>query len=133
MLLITIEVYGRPTVVMSANVEPLVEDHYLQDPNSRRLILETNKRLSEMEETLGAQGGDLTAHHYGMALMEIEEAVDTWLGTDLRCDCGWKGVRNGLNVRPATPEEKAKWRASLEVAWRCEEQEPGDQDWVLLI
>jgi hypothetical protein len=73
-----------------------------------------------------------------MRKQAMDEALDTWLGEDLRrleSDGRplWDGDRDALHVREASPEEVVVFKASREQAIREGELEAGDEDWVTFL
>ena len=69
---------------------------------------------------------------------EIDEALDTWLGQDLRTLRShgvplWSGGRASLHVREATPDEAQGWHEVLQREIDTGEEDAGDEDWLVYL
>jgi hypothetical protein len=69
---------------------------------------------------------------------EIDEAVNTWLGVDLRSLTHdgaplWSGDRDSLEIRDAWTDEAQRWHASLQHAIDTGEQGAGDENWLVFL
>ena len=72
-------------------------------------------------------------------IMEIEDALDTWLGSDLTClqhdgRSLWDGKDRGqVSVREATADETAKWRSSYHDAVASGVTDSETTDWAVYL
>jgi hypothetical protein len=97
----------RPILVMSAGLEAPLDDS-----------------LSSKDRQMVQEDAD------DMDRLEIEEALDTWLGEDLQSAGLWGGERQ---IRQATEEEAARWRAALNRAREEGEADEDDDNWLAFL
>src|SRR5690242_15657142 len=94
---------------MSAGLEAPLDDSL--HPEDRQMVEADDRDMSRLE-------------------IEEAEALDTWLGEDLRSAGLWGGERQ---IRQAAEEEAARWRASLSRAREQGEVDEDDDDWLALL
>ena len=128
MKLYTICVDQRPVLVMSVDAGPLV-------PNQ----LITNAELMKAQRDTRALSDSLPADVQRINdQREINEALDTWLGQDLRTLRShgvplWSGGSASLLVRDATPDEAQGWHEALQRESDTDEEDAGDEDWLVYL
>jgi hypothetical protein len=109
---------------MSAGVTPPMPDFVIKDPKLLEAHRFTESLMADLSE-------DARRAH---ELQEIDEAIATWLGADLRAleHDGrplWNGDPSQLSVREATADEAAKWHSSYKEAVASGEVDAGDEEW----
>jgi hypothetical protein len=126
MRLYTVCAHDQPVLVISAGVEPSMEELAKFAPPE---VLKAEQFLRSIvdEETQRA-----------VEWREIDEALDTWLGAELQClehdfHGVWGGDRSDIVIREATTNEAARWRASLQDAIAMGEQDTGNEDWLVYL
>ena len=128
MKLYTICVDQRPVLVMSVDAEPLMPDQ-----------LTTNAELMKAQRDTRVSSHSLPADVQRVSdQREIDEALDTWLGHDLRTLRShgvplWNGGRANLHVREATPDEAKGWHEALQREIDTDEEDAGDEDWLVYL
>src|ERR1700733_1663105 len=100
MRLYTVCVRGRPVLVKSTDVEPPMPDSLT---TNAELMKAHRAQRALMEQTTNDK-----TRHIG-AVREIDEALDTWLGTDLMVQSLWNGDWSDVQIREATAEEAGRW------------------------
>jgi hypothetical protein len=140
--LYTVEAHGRPVVVISATASlGLPDDAMLVNPNIRerlRLMRRAKSLWNDLAKRLRIDPDDSEVR---ISLREIDAALETYLGEDLRTmeDVAqpgrplWDGKWKNIRVRRATDKEAETWKSSLLAAMRAGEQEPGEMDWLVFL
>lgn len=121
MRLYTICPNGQPVLVISAGVEPPMEDCFTTNAD----LMKASRAMREMlEDNPDAQRIS--------EVQELDEAIDTYLGMDLMAYGLWNGVdRADVQVRDASPDETHRWRAALQASIIEGEQDAGDEDFAV--
>jgi hypothetical protein len=126
--LYTICILDRPTVVISANATPIPSAATLADP--ARL-----EAFQDVQEKRPQFGPEILR---GAELMEIEEALDTWLGEEIlnlkrHGKRVWNGNRSVVRVREANAQEVSQWEVSREAAIDAGEFPEDDDHWQIVL
>lgn len=71
-------------------------------------------------------------------LIEVDKALDTWLGAGLRKlrnegQVLWTGDRNDLQIREAQADEAERWSASHRKALESGELDAGEESWLTFL
>jgi hypothetical protein len=74
--------------------------------------------------------GSLDEFRHCSAIREIDEALDTWLGSELQAFGLWNGERDRGSARRASPDESAVWHRSHQAALDAGKEDAGEQDWL---
>ena len=128
MRLYTICIDHRPVLVISAGVEPIVPDSLTAEAELMKAYRERRARLDHLPDEVQR----ITEHR------EINEALDTWLGTELRSMTYdgsplWSGDRANLEIREAKTDEAQRWHASLQRAIETGERGALEEDWLIFL
>lgn len=111
MSLYTIEIDGRPAVVLAAGLAPVLPPELAKDPKIVEAQAATEHMLQRIKDEAVQRGyARATEFQHVLEIHEIDEAVDAWLADELVLRSGWTGDRDQVHVRPATDAEKAFWR-----------------------
>src|SRR4051794_10078282 len=102
---------------MTAGVMPALEDSMVKNPR----LLQTLRAMQTLDEQLGSE------NRRAAELMEIEEALDTYLGQDLISPGLWDGDRSKIHIREPTPEEAARWIETYQRAITEGAEDAGDE------
>jgi hypothetical protein len=129
MKLYTIAIQDRPIVTLGVDVTPPMEDALTRNPKLLKLFRGSQSLIDQMSE--GIDPG--VAEH-----AEIYEAIDTWLGEDLRSlEAGqtplWDGDQNKLEIREAWAEEADAWHESRAGALNNGHLDAGDEGWLTFL
>ena len=128
MRLYTICVRDLPAVVMSVDADGAIEDWVVADP----LLLNAYRHTQEIEAKLPEH---IRLYNYHC---EIDEALDTWLGADLRAlehnaRPLWTGKKRDLDIRAANLDEISRWHVSHREAINTGEIDAGEDSWLLFL
>lgn len=119
MRLYTICVNNLPILVMSAGVRPPMNDSFTTDPKLMKALPDVHKVVAN--------------NKIGDDLLEIEEALDRWLGNDLQTLGLWNGNAGQLCVRQSRIEEAAKWHSSRQHAINTAVLDVGHAGWITFL
>ena len=113
MNLYTVCVHGLPVLVMSVGTEPSLENSFTRNPEFMKPYRDTQA----LRDNNAMTDGDPDVSRHTCDLREVDKAINTWLGKDLRTleyngRNLWNGNREQLTVREATTEEAARWHSS---------------------
>jgi hypothetical protein len=128
MKLYTICVDQRPILVMSVDAGPLMPDQLTTNAEPMKARRDTRA----LSDSLPADVQRINDQR------EIDQALDTWLGQDLRTLRShgvplWSGGSASLHVRDATPDEAQGWHEALQREIDTDEEEAGDEDWLVYL
>jgi hypothetical protein len=129
--LYTISIRNRPVLTMSVDANDPLPDTFATEPEMLKALREAQALIDEMK----ARTPNLTEI---AAMREIDEALDTWLGDDLRSlktegHPLWKGDRNEITVREARVDEAESWHTSRRNAINEGELEAGEESWLIFL
>lgn len=129
MKLYTVCVQGSPVLTMSIDADHPLEDFILRDPELLKAHRQTQAFIEQIRREPGV---DAIADE-----REVNEALDTWLGEDLRAlrTVGahapiWDGNPDELSFRGARTDEAEKWHLSRRLAIEMGELDAGGETWV---
>jgi hypothetical protein len=127
--LYTICVQGAPVLTMSVDSDPPMEDFVLRDPELLKAYRQSQALIEQIRREPGV---DAIAEE-----MELHQALDTWLGEDLRAlrraDASapvWDGDPDKVRFREARTDEAERWHLSRRLAIEVGELDAGDEDWL---
>jgi hypothetical protein len=113
----TICVNGLPVLVMSVDAGELqMPDDLVLNPKIRAAMTATNEVKAQVDALVVKSGGSLEEFNDSIAIREIDDAVDSWLGADLLAKGLWNGEPDQVSARKATPDEAATWLRSQQAA-----------------
>ncbi len=128
MKLFTVAVDGVPIVVLSVDAELGLPDQFARDPQA----LSALRAMAATTKSMPPGTSDIEQQ------MEIEDALDTWLGDDLlqierNGQPLWDGNRDRLRISEALADEADHWRAAYRDALVRGEQDAGDESFLVFI
>jgi hypothetical protein len=128
MKLYTICVDQRPILVMSVDAGPLMPDQLTTNAEP----MKARRDIRALSDSLPADVQRINDQR------EIDEALNTWLGQDLRTLRShgvplWSGGSASLLVRDATPHEAQGWHETLQREIDTDEEDAGDEDWLVYL
>jgi hypothetical protein len=134
MRLYTVCAHNLPVYVTSAGIELPLEDALLTDPDFLKQYRDSETLRKELASKMASMhpGGPAEFHHQ-VDVREIEEAVDTWLGTHFMTLRLWNGDKSQVSIRQARADEAAKWHSSYQQAIATGRQNAGNEDWAVYL
>jgi hypothetical protein len=127
MRLYTICIDQRPVVVISVDAEPPIPDSLTTRPDLMQTLRESRAQIES-----------IPADPRTMDQMEIDEALDTYLGEDLQsltCEGNslWDGDHARLHIREARVDEAERWHLSRRAAIDAGEVAAGEEAWLTFL
>ena len=131
MKLYTICVRGRPVVTLRTGADDPLPDEFATDPQILQAIRES-QAVRDKLKALSPGLDEAEAHD------EIYDALDTWLGQDLRTLQNegrplWGGDMDDVHIREARVDEAERWHLSRRRALDSGEQDAGHESWHIFL